>query len=212
MAVVSMNLLLESGVHFGHQTKRWNPKMKEYIFTSRDDIYIIDLQKTAKKIEEAYAALHEIAKNGGKVIFVGVTLDAGSIEDGKFTLVDTRKEMTGYKEEMAKLTGSDFITCEQKIADFYTSEVARLGSVSNVIGYYFRDSRYMTGQFDTDEIKYSYDGITEENVYISGNFEKKDVGYAIDTTHTNLRGADVVAQKFYEAIVESDSILKAYTK
>ena len=76
MAVVSMNLLLESGVHFGHQTKRWNPKMKEYIFTSRDEIYIIDLQKTAKKIEEAYAALHEIAKNGGKVIFVGTRKQA----------------------------------------------------------------------------------------------------------------------------------------
>lgn len=76
MAVVSMNLLLEAGVHFGHQTKRWNPKMKEYIFTSRDDIYIIDLQKTAKKIEEAYAALYEIAKNGGKVIFVGTRKQA----------------------------------------------------------------------------------------------------------------------------------------
>ena len=76
MAVVSMNYLLEAGVHFGHQTKRWNPKMKEYIFTSRDDIYIIDLQKTAKKIEEAYAALHEIAKNGGKTIFVGTRKQA----------------------------------------------------------------------------------------------------------------------------------------
>ena len=76
MAVVSMNLLLESGVHFGHQTKRWNPKMKEYIFTSRDEIYIIDLQKTAKKIEEAYAALYEIAKNGGKVIYVGTRKQA----------------------------------------------------------------------------------------------------------------------------------------
>ena len=76
MAVVSMSYLLEAGVHFGHQTKRWNPKMKEYIFTSRDDIYIIDLQKTAKKIEEAYAALHEIAKNGGKVIFVGTRKQA----------------------------------------------------------------------------------------------------------------------------------------
>ncbi len=76
MAVVSMNLLLEAGVHFGHQTKRWNPKMKEYIFTSRDDIYIIDLQKTAKMIEEAYAALYEIAKNGGKVIFVGTRKQA----------------------------------------------------------------------------------------------------------------------------------------
>ena len=76
MAVVSMNLLLETGVHFGHQTKRWNPKMKEYIFTSRDDIYIIDLQKTAKKIEEAYTALNKIAANGGKVLFVGTRKQA----------------------------------------------------------------------------------------------------------------------------------------
>ena len=76
MTVVSMSYLLEAGVHFGHQTKRWNPKMKEYIFTARDDIYIIDLQKTAKKIEEAYAALKEIAANGGKVLFVGTRKQA----------------------------------------------------------------------------------------------------------------------------------------
>ena len=76
MTVVSMNYLLEAGVHFGHQTKRWNPKMKEYIFTSRDDIYIIDLQKTAKMIEEAYAALKVIADNGGKVLFVGTKKQA----------------------------------------------------------------------------------------------------------------------------------------
>jgi len=76
MAVVSMNLLLEAGVHFGHQTKRWNPKMKEYIFTARDEIYIIDLQKTAKKIEEAYEAMKQIAANGGKVLFVGTRKQA----------------------------------------------------------------------------------------------------------------------------------------
>lgn len=76
MAVVSMSYLLEAGVHFGHQTKRWNPKMKEYIYTSRDEIYIIDLQKTAKKIEEAYAALKAIADNGGKVLFVGTRKQA----------------------------------------------------------------------------------------------------------------------------------------
>ena len=76
MTVVSMNYLLEAGVHFGHQTKRWNPKMKEYIFTSRDDIYIIDLKKTAEKIEEAYAALKTIAENGGKVLFVGTRKQA----------------------------------------------------------------------------------------------------------------------------------------
>ena len=76
MAVVSMSYLLETGVHFGHQTKRWNPKMKEYIYTSRDEIYIIDLKKTAEKIEEAYAALKNIAANGGKVIFVGTRKQA----------------------------------------------------------------------------------------------------------------------------------------
>ena len=76
MAVVSMNNLLEAGVHFGHQTKRWNPKMKEYIFASRDDIYIIDLQKTAKAIEDAYQALLNIVKEGGKVIYVGTRKQA----------------------------------------------------------------------------------------------------------------------------------------
>ena len=63
MAVVSMSYLLEAGVHFGHQTKRWNPKMKEYIYNSRDDIYIIDLQKTVAKMEEAYEEIKTIASN-----------------------------------------------------------------------------------------------------------------------------------------------------
>ena len=76
MTVVSMNYLLEAGVHFGHQKRRWNPKMGEYIFGSRDDIYIIDLQKTVKKLEEAYEALTKIAEDGGKVIFVGTKKQA----------------------------------------------------------------------------------------------------------------------------------------
>ncbi len=76
MTVISMNYLLEAGVHFGHQKRRWNPKMKEYIYTTRDDIYIIDLQKTVKKLEEAYAALKEIAEAGGKVLYVGTKKQA----------------------------------------------------------------------------------------------------------------------------------------
>ena len=76
MAVVSLSNLLEAGVHFGHQTKRWNPKMKEYIFTTRDDIYIIDLQKTMLKIEEAYAEINNIAQNGGTFLFVGTKKQA----------------------------------------------------------------------------------------------------------------------------------------
>lgn len=76
MTIVSMNYLLEAGVHFGHQKRRWNPKMKEFIYTTRDDIYIIDLQKTVKKLEEAYEAMKEIAQNGGSVLFVGTKKQA----------------------------------------------------------------------------------------------------------------------------------------
>ncbi len=76
MTIVSMNYLLESGVHFGHQKRRWNPKMKEYIYTTRDDIYIIDLQKTVKKLEEAYEAMKKIAEDGGKFLFVGTKKQA----------------------------------------------------------------------------------------------------------------------------------------
>ena len=92
MTVVSMNYLLEAGVHFGHQKRRWNPKMREYIYTSRDDIYIIDLQKTARLIEEAYAEIKKIAENGGTFLFVG-----------------TRKQAQEAMEESAKRTGMFYI-------------------------------------------------------------------------------------------------------
>lgn len=76
MSVVSMKQLLEAGVHFGHQTRRWNPKMAPYIFTERNGIYIIDLQKTVKKLEEAYMAVREIAANGDEILFVGTKKQA----------------------------------------------------------------------------------------------------------------------------------------
>ena len=92
MTVVSMNYLLEAGVHFGHQRRRWNPKMKQFIYTTRDDIYIIDLQKTVKKLEEAYEAMKEIAANGGKVLYVG-----------------TKKQAQEAAEECATRTGMYFV-------------------------------------------------------------------------------------------------------
>ncbi|MCG3398756.1 30S ribosomal protein S2 [Staphylococcus massiliensis] len=76
MAVISMKQLLEAGVHFGHQTRRWNPKMKKYIFTERNGIYIIDLQKTVKKVEESYNFLKQLSEDGGKVLFVGTKKQA----------------------------------------------------------------------------------------------------------------------------------------
>ncbi len=76
MAVISMKQLLEAGVHFGHQTRRWNPKMARYIFTERNGIYIIDLQKTVKKVEEAYNYVRDVASNGGTILFVGTKKQA----------------------------------------------------------------------------------------------------------------------------------------
>ena len=77
MGVVSMKQLLEAGVHFGHQTRRWNPKMARYIFTERNGIYIIDLQKTVKKLDEAYMFVRDLAANGGNLLFVGTKKQAG---------------------------------------------------------------------------------------------------------------------------------------
>ena len=77
MSVISMKQLLEAGVHFGHQTRRWNPKMAPYIFTERNGIYIIDLQKTVKKLEEAYMFIRDISANGEEVLFVGTKKQAG---------------------------------------------------------------------------------------------------------------------------------------
>jgi len=93
MTVVSMNYLLEAGVHFGHQKRRWNPKMGEYIFGTRDDIYIIDLQKTVKKLEEAYDALTKIVESGAKVIFVG-----------------TKKQASEAAKECAQRTNMYYVT------------------------------------------------------------------------------------------------------
>ncbi|HEY8346295.1 MAG TPA: 30S ribosomal protein S2 [Symbiobacteriaceae bacterium] len=76
MSVISMKQLLEAGVHFGHQTRRWNPKMKEYIFTERNGIYIIDLQKTVRMVDVAYNFVRDLAANGGKILFVGTKKQA----------------------------------------------------------------------------------------------------------------------------------------
>lgn len=92
MAVISMKQLLEAGVHFGHQTRRWNPKMADYIFTERNGIYIIDLQKTVKKIEEAYGFVKEVAESGKTILFVG-----------------TKKQAQESIEQEAKRSGMYFV-------------------------------------------------------------------------------------------------------
>ena len=111
MTVVSMNYLLEAGVQFGHQKRRWNPKMKEYIFTTRDDIYIIDLQKTVKKLEEAYEAMKEVAQNEGKILFVGTKKQAQEAAEESAT----RTNMYFVNERWLGGTLTNFKTIRSRI-------------------------------------------------------------------------------------------------
>ena len=111
MTVVSKSYLLEAGVHFGHQTKRWNPKMKEYIFAARDDIYIIDLEKTVRKLEEAYSALYEACKDGGKALFVGTKKQAQEAAEESAT----RTNMYFVNERWLGGTLTNFKTIRSRI-------------------------------------------------------------------------------------------------
>ena len=122
MSVISMKQLLEAGVHFGHQTRRWNPKMKPYIYTERNGIYIIDLQKSVGMVDDAYNAVVDIVKNGGKILFVGTKKQAQMLtnfktiqsriarmkeieamaEDGTFEVLP-KKEVLQLKKQLEKL-------------------------------------------------------------------------------------------------------------
>ena len=111
MAVVSMKQLLECGVHFGHQTRRWNPKMKPYIFTERNGVYIIDLQKTVKGLEKAYDFVRSLAKDGGTVLFVGTKRQAQD------TICDEAKRCGMYYINQRWLGGlmTNFTTIRKRV-------------------------------------------------------------------------------------------------
>ena len=129
MGVVSMKQLLEAGVHFGHQTRRWNPKMAPYIFTERNGIYIIDLQKTVKKLDEAYNFIREVAANGDTVLFVGTKKQAGDSVKEEATRAGVHyvnARWLGGIKTMKKLPGALFVVDprKEKIA---VAEAKKLG-------------------------------------------------------------------------------------
>ena len=161
MTVVSMSYLLESGVHFGHQTKRWNPKMKEYIFTARDDIYIIDLQKTAKKIEEAYRALFEIAKDGGKILFVGTKKQA----QGASKEEAARSDMYYVVERWLGGTLTNFKTIRRRVGRLTQIETMEKDGVFELLP-----------KKEVIQIKKEYEKL---NKYLSGIREMKTLPQAL---------------------------------
>lgn len=118
MAVISKKQLLEAGVHFGHNTRRWNPKMKEYIYEERNGIYIIDLTKTEKLVEEAYQALYTIAQNGGKILFVGTRKQTQDVIKEEAT----RANMFYVDQRWLGGTLTNFKTIKKSIAKLFKYE------------------------------------------------------------------------------------------
>ena len=140
MAVISMKQLLEAGVHFGHQTRRWNPKMAQYIFTERNGIYIIDLQKTVRKIDEAYAFVRDTAMQGKTILFVG-----------------TKKQAQESIESEAKRCNMYYVNNRWlggMLTNFRTirTRVERLNAI---------DKMEQSGQFETKLLRIEFDGFVE---------------------------------------------------
>ena len=227
MAVVSISNLLEAGVHFGHQTKRWNPKMKEYIFTTRDDIYIIDLQKTLACMEEAYAAISEIAKNGGTFLFVGTKKQAqeAALENatrsnsyyvtqrwlgGTLTNFRTIRRRVKRLEEIEKMEeNGTFEVLPKKEVIQIKKEYEKLNNLLGGI----REMTKLPQALIIVDPKKEYNAIREArklNIPIFGivdtNCDPDDVDYVIPGNDDAVRAVKVVIGALTNAICEANGL------
>ena len=227
MAVVSISNLLEAGVHFGHQTKRWNPKMKEYIFTTRDDIYIIDLQKTLACMEEAYTAISEIAKNGGTFLFVGTKKQAqeAALENatrsnsyyvtqrwlgGTLTNFRTIRRRVKRLEEIEKMEeNGTFDVLPKKEVIQIKKEYEKLNNLLGGI----REMTKLPQALIIVDPKKEYNAIREArklNIPIFGivdtNCDPDDVDYVIPGNDDAVRAVKVVIGALTNAICEANGL------
>ena len=223
MAVISMKQLLEAGVHFGHQTRRWNPKMKQYIFTSRNGIYIIDLQKSSKKIDEAYAAMQEVAKDGGKVVFVGTKKQAQeaikeeAIRGGQFW-VNQRwlgGTLTNFKTIQTRIARLEQLEAMEQDGTF---EVLPKKEVINLRKEMDRLNKFLGGIRDMKELPsamFVVDPRSERiaiaearklNIPVFGivdtNCDPDDVDYVIPANDDAIRAVRLIVGKMVDAIIE----------
>ena len=225
MAVISKKLLLEAGVHFGHNTRRWNPKMKEYIYEERNGIYIIDLKKTEDLVEEAYKALYTIAQNGGKVIFVGTR---------KLTQDVIKEEATRagqYYVDQRWLGGTltNFKTIKRSIARLFEIEAMEANGTFEVLPKKEvilikkekeKLDKFFTGIKDMTEVpqamvvvdpKTEHNAVAEArklNIPIFGlvdtNCDPDDVDYVIPANDDAVRSVKLIVATLANAVVEAN--------
>ena len=223
MSVISMKQLLEAGVHFGHQTRRWNPKMKEYIFTERNGIYIIDLQKTVKKIDEAYAFVRDIAMNNGTVLFVGTKKQAqDSIEQEakrcEMFYVNQRwlgGLLTNFKTiqtRIAKLNEINRMEADGSFDLLPKKEVIQLCNLreklmKNLGG--IKDMKKLPSCLFVVDPRKEHIGVLEARALgipvvaiVDTNCDPDDVDYVIPGNDDAIRAVKLIASKIADAVLE----------
>ena len=223
MAVISMKQLLEAGVHFGHQTRRWNPKMAQYIFTERNGIYIIDLQKTVKKVDEAYMFVRDLALDGKDILFVGTKKQAQeSIESeakrcGMFYvnnrwLGGTLTNFRTIRTRIDKLNEIDRMEREGKFELLPKKEVIKLMAEreklqKNLGG--IREMKKLPGALFVVDPKNEHIAVAEARILgipivgiVDTNCDPDEVDYVIPGNDDAIRAVKLIAGKMADAILE----------
>ncbi|MDD2218042.1 MAG: 30S ribosomal protein S2 [Eubacteriales bacterium] len=225
MAVISMKQLLEAGVHFGHQTRRWNPKMAPYIFTERNGIYIIDLQKTVKKIDEAYEFMKEVGASGKPVLFVGTKKQAQqaimdeSTRCGMYYVAERwlGGMLTNYKTISARIkrlndikameTNGTFEKLSKKEVIKLKLEYDRLEKFLGGI----KDMKGMPGAIFIVDPKKERIAIKEARILgipiigiVDTNCDPDDVDYIIPANDDAIRAVKLIAGRMADAIIEAN--------
>jgi small subunit ribosomal protein S2 len=223
MAVISMKQLLEAGVHFGHQTRRWNPKMAPYIFTERNGIYIIDLQKTVKKIDEAYNFMMEVAATGRPILFVGTKKQAHAAikeeaERCEMYYVNERwlgGMLTNYKTIATRIKKLNDIKAMEEDGTFDAltkKEVLKLRAEAEKLEKYLGGIKEMKGMpaamFVVDPKKEKI-AVKEAKILgipvigiVDTNCDPDDVDYVIPANDDAIRAVRLIAGKMADAVIE----------
>ncbi len=225
MSVISMKQLLEAGVHFGHQTRRWNPKMAPYIFTERNGIYIIDLQKTVKKIDEAYAFVKEVAESGKPILFVGTKKQAqAAIYDeatrcGQF-YVNQRwlgGMLTNYKtisNSIKKLYDIRNMETDGTFEKLSKKEVIKLRLEADKLERFLggiKEMKGMPGAMFVVDPKKERIAVREARILgipiigiVDTNCDPDDVDYIIPANDDAIRAVKLIASKMADAVIEAN--------
>ena len=232
MAVISMKQLLEAGVHFGHQTRRWNPKMAPYIFTERNGIYIIDLQKTVKKIDEAYEFMKEVAATGKPILFVGTKKQAQqAIMDearrcGQYFVSERwlGGMMTNHKTIATRIARLNAIKTMEEDGTFEKlskKEVTKLRGEMEKLEKYLggmKDMKGMPGALFIVDPKKERIAVKEARILgipiigiVDTNCDPDDVDYVIPANDDAIRAVKLIAGRMADAIIEANRA-KALTK